>query len=153
MMNRKVSIPIALGALVFVAPVGAINADGSHAEDSLHGSYGFSAQGSIRAVAPDGTVVDVGPAVAVGRFTFDGVGGCTIADTLNVGLIGKIGPRTSTECRYTVNPDGTGTITASFPPPLDAPVPLSFVLTKNRKELRFIRTDQGAVAAGVAVRQ
>jgi hypothetical protein len=104
-------------------------------------------------VAPDGSVIDVGPAVAVGIFTFDGAGGCATTDTINIGLLGSIGPRTSTSCSYGVNPDGTGTIMVAFPPPLEQPVPLSFVITDNRKEFRFIRTDRGAVAAGVAVRQ
>ncbi|HEX9604269.1 MAG TPA: hypothetical protein VF973_11005, partial [Myxococcales bacterium] len=94
-----------------------------------------------------------GPAVAAGIFTFDGSGGCTVTDTLNIGVIGAIGPRVSTSCGYAVNPDGTGTLTVVFPPPLDAPVPLSFVIVDNRKEFHFIRTDRGAVAAGIARRQ
>lgn len=112
---------------------------------SVEGDWGFSASGTILPPAlPAAT-----PAVAVGTLSFDGIGSCTLSDTINIG--GVSASRTSTSCSYTVNPDGTGTITVLLPGD-PGPTPLSFVLVDKARELRFIRTDLG-VASGVAKRQ
>jgi hypothetical protein len=118
---------------------------GPFTNSSIRGTWGFSANGTIVPPAADAPI----PAVAVGTMTFDGAGGCFIADTININ--GQSFYRTSDVCIYTVNPDGTGTIEAQFPGDPE-PVPLSFVIVNKRKELRFIRTDLG-VASGVAKRQ
>lgn len=113
--------------------------------ETIEGSWGFSASGTI--VPP--AFLNATPAVAVGIFEFDGEGLCVISDTINIG--GVSASRTSDSCDYTVNPDGTGTLSAQFPGEL-APVPLSFVLVDDASVFRFIRTDLG-VASGVAERQ
>lgn len=111
----------------------------------IHGNWGFSASGTIVPPAlPAAT-----PAAAVGIITFDGEGGCSISDTINIG--GTSASRTSTTCTYSVNPDGSGSLSALFPGD-PGPTPLSFVIVDNAKEIRFIRTDLG-VASGVASRQ
>ena len=120
---------------------------GAHADDefsaeSVEGVWGFSAAGTIVPPAfPEPTA-----AVAVGTMTFDGNGFCSISDTINIG--GTVASRTSTTCDYTVNGDGTGSISLSFPGD-PAPTPLDFVIVNDEEELRFIRSDLG-VASGVA---
>jgi hypothetical protein len=111
----------------------------------IQGDWGFSAAGTILPPAlPAAT-----PAAAVGIMAFDGMGGCSITDTINIG--GTSASRTSTTCTYSVNPDGSGSLSALFPGD-PGPTPLSFVMVDNAKEIRFIRTDLG-VASGVARRQ
>lgn len=111
----------------------------------LRGTYGFSASGTIMPPAlPQPTA-----AVAVGIMTFDGEGGCTISDTINIG--GAVASRPPTPGSYTLAANDTGTIAVTFPGD-PGPTPLAFVLVDNRRELRFIRTDLG-VAEGVAKRQ
>jgi hypothetical protein len=133
-----------LGLVVGVNIMPSAQADGQFTSKIITGTWGFSASG---------TVVDVGPAVAVGLFAFDGTGGCSLKDTFNIGNIGQVGPRTSTVCNYNVNQDGTGNLTAVFDEPFGGPVSLSFVIVNKENEIRFIRTDTGAVASGVAKRQ
>lgn len=112
---------------------------------SIQGDWGFSAAGTI--VPPALPVA--APAAAVGIMTFDGMGGCSISDTINIG--GTSASRTSSTCTYSVNADGSGSLSALFPGD-PGPTPLSFVIVDNRTEIRFIRTDLG-VASGVARRQ
>ena len=67
-------------------------AQGRYSLRSLHRTYGFSASGTILPPA----VPSPTPAVAVGLMTFDGRGGCTIADTINIG--GTVAVREATAC-------------------------------------------------------
>ncbi len=90
------------------------------------------------------------PASAVGIMTFDGTDGCKFFDTLNIGGVSS-GFRTSTACTYSVNPDGTGSLSVMFPGD-PGPTPLSFVIVDHKKEIRFIRNDF-VVGSGVAKRQ
>lgn len=118
-------------------------------DKTVSGIWGFSASGTIVPPAlPSPT-----PAAAVGIIEFDGNGGCTFTDQINIGgtAIPSTGFRTSAFCAYGVNSDGTGTISVSFPSD-PAPTPLAFVIVDNAKEIQFIRTDAG-VASGVAKRQ
>jgi hypothetical protein len=108
---------------------------------SLQGGWGFSADAEI-----DG----VGAAVAAGLYTFDGEGGCTFSETLNISAVG-VSSRSAEICTYSVNADGTGTIARTF---ADASISnVAFVIVDRKKELRFIVTDLGLVASGVAKRQ
>ncbi len=112
---------------------------------SLKGAFGFSASGTI--VAPNPLA---GPAVAVGVFTGDGAGGCSISDTINAAPPVGVAPRTSTSCTYSVNPDGTGTITPVFPG--FGATPIAFAIVDNENEFRFIRTTATVRISGVAKR-
>ena len=120
---------------------------GAHAgseftDESIEGVWGFSAAGTIVPPAlPAAT-----PAVAVGTMTFDGDQGCSISDTINIG--GNVMYRTSAQCTYAVNADGTGSISAFFAGD-PGPTPLDFVIVNDEEELRFIRSDLG-IASGVA---
>ena len=139
------------GALFFLLVFGLVSlvpstqADDYFTDESLEGVWGFSAAGTI--VPP--AVPAATPAVAVGTMTFDGHGGCSIADTINIGGISA--SRTSTTCTYTVHADGTGSLSVVFPGD-PGPTPLAFVIVNDADEMRFIRTDLG-VASGVAKRQ
>lgn len=105
---------------------------------SLRGAYGLIANGFS-----DGATT---PGVRAGIFTFDGKGGCSIVSVVNAGTAGSVS-QNSTTCTYTVNPDGTGTLTA------DIPYNAFFVITNHGRELQVIRTEAGIVASGVAKRQ
>ena len=117
--------------------------------ESMEGTWGFSASGTI---LPPALPADT-PAVAVGIMTFYDNGECVITDQLNIGgsAIPPASFRTSSLCSFSVNPNGTGTISVLFPGDI-FPTPLSFVIVNDEEEFRFIRTDAG-VASGVAKRQ
>jgi hypothetical protein len=110
--------------------------------ESIRGNWGFSAQGIIVPPAAPQPI----PAVAMGIMTFNRDGNCSISDTININ--GTSASRSSLTCTFAVNPDGTGSIEATFPGD-PGPTPLSFVIADHKSEIRFIRTDLG-VAAGVA---
>ncbi len=118
--------------------------------ETIEGNWGFSGSGTILPPALPAPTV----AVVVGIFSFDGSGGCTITDQINIGgqaIPSSLGFRSSQSCSYLVNRDGTGTIEVIFPGD-PAPTPLSFVIVDEAEELYFIRADLG-VANGVATRQ
>ncbi len=109
-------------------------------DKKILGRWGFSASGTI--VPP--AVPSPLPLVAVGVLTFHAGGSCSIVDTTNVN--GSSSSNTTTSCTFTINADGTGTVSAVFP---SGPAPLSFVIVDDGDEIRFIRTDLGVVS-GVA---
>lgn len=119
-------------------------ADDRLSNRSIRGDWGFSALGTI--VPP--AVPAATPAAAIGTIYFDGRGGCFFDDTVNIG--GTSVSRSSTECSYTVNSNGSGSILVSFPGD-PGPTPLSIVVVDNAREIRFIRTDLG-IAEGVIKR-
>jgi hypothetical protein len=136
-------------ALLMLLIVGGLNsihrtqAQGTEfGEESIRGQWGFSAHGTI---VPPAAPTPV-PAVAIGIMTFNRDGSCSISDTININ--GSSASRTSFACTFTVNPDGTGSLEASFPGD-PGPTPLAFVIVDHKSEIRFIRTDLG-VASGVA---
>jgi hypothetical protein len=145
-LRRPLTLAIGLVGIVLAAIGGYIpsaQADGGFSNRSMAGSWGFS---SIATVVPPATPAQT-PAAAVGIMTFDGLGGCSISETFNAG--GFSGSQTSTSCSYSVNPDGSGTLSAQTP---GGPVAVSFVLVADKSEFRLIRTDL-IVARGVAKRQ
>jgi hypothetical protein len=159
-VKKLVSTVVSLVLLFIVGSAhgtpGALARMGKFTEKDLDGVFAFSADGTLYPSFPN--LAPAWPAVAVGLFTFDGNGGCSVVDQLNVASIGLVPPsgfRTSTSCQYTVNPDGTGTLVASFggnPGDIDGPGSLTFAIVDKAKVrgFRFIRADPGAVATGVA---
>lgn len=125
---------------VLVSGVPTVQADNRFTDRSLLGVWGFSA---------DGVLDTVGPAVAAGIFTFDGEGGCTFSETLNISGVGVVA-RTADTCTYSVNEDGTGTVERTFG---DDSSPVAFVILLRREEMHFIVTEPGVVARGMAKRQ
>ena len=142
------AVAVIAGSMI-MAQVPADDDDGDRVftNESIKGRWGFSAQGTVLPPAvPVPTL-----AAAVGIVDFDGVGGCSITDTVNLGGT-KIGPLTTKTCTYSVNSNGTGTLSFAFPDD-PGPTPVSFVIMDNMKEIRDIRTDQFAVAVGIFKRQ
>ncbi len=156
-MKRTITlVGIVVVALAVLFSVGTLLATPSVADDdddftneSIEGDWGFSASGTIVPPAvPTNT-----PAAAVGIMSFDGTGGCSFTDQINIGgaAIPPVGFRTSIDCSYAVNSNGTGTVSVTFPGD-PGPTPLTFVIIDGEEEFRFIRTDLG-VAEGLAKRQ
>ena len=131
---------IVVGALHGIR--GAEAQGGDMSAESIRGRWGFSAQGTIVPPAAPAPM----PAAAMGIMTFGRDGSCSIADTININ--GFTASRTSLDCTFSVNPDGTGSLVAFFAGD-PGPTPLAFVIVSHKSEIRFIRTDLG-VAAGVA---
>lgn len=162
----KKYIGIAVLLVIFLAVIaaapnlqGALAGRNAFSEGDLHGAFAFSADGFLY---PSFPALDPAlPTVAVGIFSFDGAGGCSVMDQLNLASLGLVPPtgfRSSTTCQYSVNPDGTGTLVTSFggsPGEIDGPGTLTFAIVDKGSvtEIRFIRVDPGAVASGVAREQ
>jgi hypothetical protein len=151
-----VIIPLILLAIAVSAYTPAIQAgNNKYSVKNLKGDYAFSAAGMMYPNFPD--LSSASWVAAVGIFSFDGAGSCLVHDQLNVGPFGLVpatGFRTSTTCAYNVNPDGTGKLQVSFggaPGEFDGPGSLTFAIVG--KEIRFIRSDPGLVANGLAQRQ
>jgi hypothetical protein len=134
--------------MIIIAALIAFNATSLAAQNftlqSMQGTWGFKASGTLGF----GTV----QAAAVGLLTFDGAGGCNESAKLNVG--GPVLSLTSASCSYTVNSDGSGSLTTTFTgfPPFTT----DFVIVDVGKEFYFIISDAagtGTVASGIAQRQ
>ena len=137
---------IALVALIMQVSVPSARADFTVA--SLNGAYADSGSGFAgRTGVP---VSSAWAASGAGLFTFDGAGNFTATLVLNnAGITIQRNP-TGT---YTVNADGTGTITwTSF----GTPISRFFVIGDGGKQLRYVQTDNpptGAVFGGSMVKQ
>jgi hypothetical protein len=141
-MKRRFTLAMGLAALVLAVVLTAgtltVTPNMASAQASLEGSWGFSAHG-VRLEGNQQTFV-----VEVGLFSFDGNGGCTHSFTGNSG--GEAFAGTAEACTYTVNPNGTGTITFNFG---GEERTRAFVLVAEASEFHFI--EQGpAVLSGVA---
>ena len=90
-----------------------------------------------------GTVVGVGPAVALGEITYDGHGNAVATFTLNVN--GNVQTHTNVPSTYTVNSDCTGTA-------LEAGAHYSFVTSPDGDKATWLETDPGTVFSGTEVR-
>ncbi len=133
-----------LGASIFVLGVSIL--PGAYAVEqftnkSIEGIWGFSGSGTI-----NGT-----PIVAVDLDTFDGNGSCSVKSVSNSpsGFLNI----TSIACTYNVNPDGTGTATAVFPPPLSFTSTISFVIVDHGNEILAISANPVLIASFDAKRQ
>ena len=99
---------------------------------SLKGTYGASCEG---------TIVGVGPLAVIGVLTADRDGNISGVETLSVN--GVITTGVTLTGTYTLNADCTGSIVTTAP---DGSVTdHDFVLDDNKKEIRIIVTEPGAV--------
>ena len=113
------------------------SAQGRCSTASLLGSYAFQI---------DGSNVN-GPFAAVGKNTYDGKGGLSGVITISTnGAIVPAAPYTGT---YTLNPDCTGTKSATIPL-IGLTVHFYFVVDNNLREIRMIVTDPGSTVSGTA---
>ncbi|HWQ96188.1 MAG TPA: hypothetical protein VN368_02325 [Candidatus Methylomirabilis sp.] len=62
--------------------------------------------------------------------TYDGNGGCFVKETINAPRSGGSVSRTSKDCTYNVNLDGTGTQIGIFEEPFNQTARISFVITE-----------------------
>jgi hypothetical protein len=100
---------------------------------SFKGSYGASCEG---------TLAGIGPLAVIGVLIADGNGNITGVETLSVNGVITQGV-TFTTGTYTVNADCTGSIVTTTPD--GAVTDHDFVLDDNKKEIRIIVTESGAV--------
>ena len=145
MKTRKILVTMLMLAAVLSAVV-TTQAVANYSLKSLKGSYGFSGSGTLA-----GGTIQV---AVVGVNSFDGAGGCQITARFNVA--GAVTSLTTATCSYTVNPNGTGGITATFNEPPFGPFRSDFVIADSKKEIRFVLSDGfggGTVGSGVAHKQ
>jgi hypothetical protein len=107
---------------------------------SLKGSFGYTVTGTI--VKNVGPLV-AGPFVAVGKITFDGVGGVQTTRSLNDN--GNVLQHDSGTGTYSLNKDCTGSFTISVGPPTDL-ITLSLdIVLDDTYELRGVVTTASVV--------
>jgi len=90
-----------------------------------------------------GTVIGVGPAVALGEITYDGHGNALATFTVNIN--GNVRTFADVPSTYTVNSDCTGTA-------LEAGAHYSFVTSPDGNITTWIETDPSSVFSGTEVR-
>lgn len=101
---------------------------------SLRGRHGFTYQGNS----------GLGLVASSGRIDFDGFGNLLADYTTSVGGVAFTGTFTGT---YTVNANGTGSVTLNLPQP-GAQAHGNFVLVDNADETFFTSTDVGYSVVG-----
>jgi hypothetical protein len=109
---------------------------GHFSNKTIAGQWGFGS--TVGEFLPPATPQPT-PAAAIGRIFFDGDGNCQVESITNVG--GTTVHLTSSSCTYTVDPSGFGSSEATFPgAPIPGPVPVSFVIVDEAREIRFVNT-------------
>ena len=107
---------------------------------SLKGSFGYTVTGNI--VKNVGPLV-AGPFVAVGKITFDGVGGVQTTRSLNDN--GNVLQHDSGTGTYSMNKDCTGSFTISVGPPSDLITLTLDIVLDDTYELRGVVTTANVV--------
>jgi len=181
--NIGLTLALSLGVLLVTAGVHAGEADHKHhpfSNESLHGKYVVSFHGWVS--GGDGAVTgqSLGPQNGVGLLTADGHGHFTGTQTANILYNSNGVPTSSSACggsstsgstaictddltgTYTVNPDGTGTTTATATPAAGSDCrcgpPAGFTTTgsfvmESPDELSIVGTDFDVTVTGHAHRQ
>jgi hypothetical protein len=109
---RKSALGLVLGAAVVgvglagIATMTSAQTAQGCTNASLSGEYAFKETGMI--LSSDGSTIDF---AAVGKATYDGEGGFTATDTTS--MSGKITPDATVSGTYVVQPDCTGSATAT----------------------------------------
>ena len=155
-MNR-LRVALIMSGLITPLVVGFIDSNAGAIDDTqrhkgrmfrdadVEGPYAFSF---------DGTVIGAGPVAATGVVVADGRGNITSGvRTLNVN--GFVAQQTFT-CKYSVNPDGTGSAVC----PLDNPLPgaptvetFDFALEDRARAFRLLGTTAGITVLGSGAKQ
>ena len=117
-------------------------------DKTLMGSFGYTVTGTI--VSDAGPLV-AGPFVAVGRITFDGVGGVRTVRSLNDN--GHALQRDAGTGTYNLNSDCTGSFTITVGPPENQLTLSLDIVLDDLDELRGVVTTQGVVLAFQGKRQ
>jgi hypothetical protein len=140
MQHMNLTLTLSTAVLVMLGCTATAKAETSCSENTLKGSFAFTATGFLVAPSPL-----VGPFAAIGAQSFDGSGNTEAASTVSVN-----GAPESVTIRgtYSVNADCTGSMTLTFLP--SGPVQhFDFVISPNGAEIQAIRTDAGVVGTGV----
>jgi hypothetical protein len=113
-----------------------VQAEGQCSTASIKGPYVISCEG---------TIVGVGPIAVVGTFIADGNGNALEVETISFN--GDIHQGETFTVKYTVNEDCTGTHTATGTGSFFSGAVFhgDIVIDDNKKEFRYIATDEGAV--------
>ncbi|MCA1593262.1 MAG: hypothetical protein LC754_11555 [Acidobacteria bacterium] len=148
--KRTLAMAVTLAAMVLVAGAGrgaqpvAATAGRCHLQ-TLDGAYGFAGSGLV--VAGPQTF----PLAIAARLAFDGQGHLTGKGT--VSFNGQVDHETM-EGTYTVNEDCTGSISlVGHHTGFDDVHNFDFVIVDGGKEVAFVETDAGTVAAATMKRQ
>jgi len=153
-------IILALASLTAVVPKAVA---GNHAPEScsvelLEGTFAYSGQSFVTFAppAPLNLIGVYGPFSLAGTISFDGKGGVTGVDFINVGTGGI--PRTYAGTYTVVNPAAKPNeceFTATFvpTPPIPPVVDLYMVLARDGKVLELVNTDPGVILAFAAERK
>jgi hypothetical protein len=159
---KKLTLPALVLALGFILGlyswVPKVHAQSTFNNASIAGSYGYSLQGwffPASPPAPGGTANanDI-PAAAVGVMSFsgttdgDGNGTCAFSDIVNLG--GSIFARNITNCTYSVNSNGTGTMNFVSS---GLNKSRAFAITDGGNEIQQMEADAEGVNRGVGRRQ
>ncbi len=142
-MLKKFATRFAVGAVVLmVAGMAAAQTESRFCNNALlHGDYAFTVEG-YKLAGPPGT--PTGPMRGVAMTTFDGQGGLTQIDSVNVnGTHAAFLTETPATGTYQVNSNCTGTFTLNFAPPdprSAAPVTVDFVLSEGGTEIDTVVT-------------
>lgn len=145
-MNLKfASLPVLASIGMFTAGLAGVSAAASrvaapqggpcHTLRSLQGSHGFTY---------DGTILGVGPIAASGPIQFDGRGNLSASYATNVNGVQFRGTFVG---NYTVNPDGSGSVTLRLPR-LGLQAHGDFVLVDDGRGTFFSCTDAGFAITG-----
>jgi hypothetical protein len=154
---NSLRLALIVSGLITAVIVGVSDSNAGASEDSqrhkerifrdadVEGPYAFSF---------DGAVIEAGPVAATGVVVADGKGNITSGvRTLNFN--GFVAQQTFT-CKYSVNPDGTGSAIC----PLDNPLPgaptvetFDFALEKRARAFRLLGTTAGITVLGSGAKQ
>lgn len=142
-MRSRALVGFAAAAIAMTTWSGPLHAAEEFSVASLNGSYGFSGSGTLGFGRYAASVV--------GTTEYNGEGGCNVKARLNI--TGVLIPLTTATCSYTVNPDGTGTLSVVLNEGLS--FISSFVILGNGEEQHFVLTDpfNSTVANGTAKKQ
>ena len=160
MQKLVVILSVAAAAAISVwslAPGGHAHAQTAYDATALRGAYGFTEQGGV------GTT---NPLVGLGLLTADGVGGVTGYE--NVQVYGVGAQTRAFQGSYSVNPDGTGSMTVIYAAaptastdgstdttadPTQLTATYNFVIVNNKLEMRGVRSENGVLVTSEFTRQ
>lgn len=176
---KLLGIPaLALGILAFAGVCRADDHSHPFSNKSLKGTYAVKFQGTNSGGGGELEGASLAPINGVGKLIADGNGHFTGSQTANILFNTNGVPTSSGNCpgpfgvctaictttlsgTYTINPDGTGTTSATATPvgsdprcgPTDGFTTTSDIILQSSKQLVFVGTDFDATVGGEATRQ
>lgn len=142
---------LAVSALLLAAAPARAEDEARCTNKTLQGDYGFHIEGVILTLPgvalPPGGV----PLRGVAMSHFDGKGNMTQVDHVVAGGAPPPVPWTSGAATYTVNANCTGTWVLVVPGSPFSPVSVSFVVTRNGKEVRTVVEANAVTSIGVRI--